>query len=256
MDGRVVPASEATVPLADDGFLRGDAIFEGIYVRRGRTHQLDAHLARMRMSASTMDIRLPVLRQVVTDLLAAWGDRDGAMRLIVTRSGTIRGLIESPVWPQTMSLAVLDIPWRTALTGAKTLSYAANQWAVRQAAALAANDALIVNNGVVLELPTGALVVVEGGQLRTPDPQQVPILDSVTVKALQEIADVHRDVITVEELLHADEAFIVSATRPIIAVNALVIDDEVTRFDAPGPHTAALKAQFDEHIDATLDPLT
>jgi hypothetical protein len=33
VDGRVVPAGDATVPLTDDGFLRGDAIFEAVLVR-------------------------------------------------------------------------------------------------------------------------------------------------------------------------------------------------------------------------------
>ncbi len=251
MDGRVVPASDATVPLLDDGFLRGDAVFDAMLVRQGRTHAIDRHLARLRSSAKAVNIRVPVLRQCITDLLAAWGDRDGVLKIVVTRGGVLRGLVSPIAWPDSIALGIVTMPWGGALAGVKTLSYAANQWALRQAQAAHADDALIVDDGVLQELPSGSICLVQDGRVRTPDPDSCPVLASVTVQELARITDVERSVLTLEDLDAADEVFVVSATRPVLPVHA--VDDH--EYLAPGPVTADLRERFAAHIDATLDPL-
>lgn len=250
VDGRVLPATEATVPLMDEGFQRGDAVFETVMVRRGRTHALESHLERMRGSARLLGMRLPALHQTVTDLLAAWGERDGALKLIVTRSGTVRGLVVQPAWPRSIALAPVEMPWRTPLSGAKTISYALNQWASRQAQQRHADDAVVVTDGVVHEVPTAAVVWVDGQGVRSPDPAALPILDSVTLRQLAAVADIDLGVHKISDLLAADEVFVVSATRPVLPVHA-VGDAE---YPAPGPRTAELRDAFHAHIEATLDP--
>jgi len=251
MDGRVVPASEATVPLLDDGFLRGDAIFEGIMVRNGRTHALDAHLARLRRSAKAIGLRVPVVKRVVGDLLAAWGERDGAMKLVLTRGGAVRGLLEGTSWPASVALQPIDMPWTSALSGIKTLSYAVNMWAARQAREQNADDALIVSDGVVLELPTASICWVADGVVHSPDPTALPILESVTLRELQKVVDVKLGEFPLDDILAADEAFVVSATRIGLPVHA-VGDVE---FPAPGTVTIACRTAMMDHIDSTLDPL-
>lgn len=251
VDGRVLPAAEATVPLLDNGFLRGDAVFEAVLVHRGRTHGLGSHLARLRRSAKTMGIRLPVLRQVIADLLAAWGDRDGSLRVIVTRDGTVRGILHRPVWPDSIALEPIDIPWASALTGTKTLSYAVNSWASRQARLAHCDDALVTSDGVVLEVPTAAFAWVRDGMIHTPDWSELPILDSITVAELRKVVDLKLGVYRLDDVMRADEAFVVSATRPVLPVHA-VGDLELA---APGPVTAETKAAFAAHIEANLDPL-
>lgn len=253
MDGRVVPASEATVPLTDAGFLRGDGVFDAVLVRGGRTHALDEHLERLRRSGRRLGIRVPVVRHVVTDLLAAWGPNDGAIRVFVTRDGTVRGLAEQPVWPASLALATIDTPWRSALTGVKTLSYAANQWALRQAKERDADDALIVDGQLLLELPTGALCLVRAGQVISPDPASLPILDSITLRQLADVTDIEFQTPTVGDLAEIDEIFVVSATRPVLPVHAVVTDEHTYDFPASGAVTARLQDAFDDHIAATLD---
>jgi branched-subunit amino acid aminotransferase/4-amino-4-deoxychorismate lyase len=246
-----VPAEQATVPLLDEGVLRGDAVHDVLLVRRGRTHAADAHLARLRASAKAVGIRVPVLRQAVADLLAAWGDRDGVMRLVVTRRGTLRGIVSSVSVPDSVSLAVVDVPWRTPLAGVRTVSLAANEWARRQAVAAHADDALIATDGVALELPHAALVVVRDGELATPDPRIHPVVDSVTVHELALVTPVDRTILTVDDVRGADEVLAVSTARGIVPVHAL----EEVEYPAPGPVTADLMVRFGEHVDATLDPL-
>lgn len=250
VDGRVVPAREATVPLLDDGFLRGDAVFDAMLVRGGRTHAREPHLARLRASARALGIRVPALGPVIADLLAAWGDHDGALKIVLTRAGSVRGLVQHLEHPPTLSLHVVRIPWGGPLTSVKTTSYAANQWVTRQARSEHADDGLVVDDGIVLEVPTAAVCLVRDGVVTTPDPQRVPILDSVTVRELESVVEVRRDVVTEDDLAAADEVFVASATRTVLPVHA--IDDR--ELAAPGPVTERLAAAFDDHIARTLDP--
>lgn len=249
MDGRVVPADQATVPLTDDGVLRGDAVFDAMLVRQGRTHARARHLSRLRASARMLGIRVPVVTRVVEDLLLAWGEHDGALKVIVTRSGLLRGLLTPVSWPDTLSLSAVEAPWRSALTGAKTLSYAVNQWASRQARAADADDALVVHDDLVHELPTAALVAVHDGRLRTPDPTVVPILRSISLDVLREVAEVTDATLTVDDVRSADELWVCSATRPLLPVHGL---DDVA-FAAPGPVAQDVAPRLHEHITATLD---
>ena len=255
VDGRIMPAQDATVPLMDDGFLRGDAVFDAVLVRGGRTHALEPHLARLRSSAQALDMRVPVLRQVITDLLAAWGANDGTLKLIVTRDGTVRGMVISRTRPETMVLEMIDTPWRSALSGVKTLSYALNQWAIRAAQARGGDDALIVDDGQVLELPTGSICLVHDGVISSPDPTRLPILASVTVEALRSVVEVVPAMPTVQQAWEADELFVVSATRPVLPVHRLRSDGDEQDLTAPGPVTKDAAARFEAHIATSLDQL-
>lgn len=257
MDGEVVPAEDATVPLTDEGFLRGDAVFEAMLVRQGRTHARDRHLQRMEHSAAAVQLHLPIprVREAIDALLTAFGPNDGAVRVIVTRGGVVRGLIGPVRWPESLHLAVVEMPWRSALSGVKTLSYAANQWALRQARTLGGDDALIVDGGVVHELPTGAVVLIRDGVCRTPDPARLPILASVSVEVLRAVVDIVPATPSVAELLRAEEAIVVSATRPCLPVHAITLPDgTVHELPAPGPVATRLQGRLDDHLLATLDP--
>ncbi len=255
-DGQILPACDATVPLTDEGFLRGDAIFEAVLVRHGRTHALEPHLARLHRSAAAVELTVDdgAVRQAIGDLLRAWGERDGAVRVILTRGGVLRGLIGAAEWPPSISLGVVEAPWRTAISGVKTLSYAANQWAVRQARALGADDALIVDDGIVHELPTGAVVLIRDGVCSPPDPDRLPILASVSIAALREVADVALVEPSLEDLLAADEVVVLSATRPCLPVHGLhLADGRRQELTAPGPVTQRLRTALEAHIASTLD---
>lgn len=249
VDGRVLPAEQATVPLTDDGFLRGDAVFDTMLVRAGRTHARDRHLARLRSSARELQIRVPVLTRTIGDLLAAWGEADGLLTVVVTRGGLVRGLLAPVAWPDTLSLSVVEAPWASALAGVRTVSCATRQWASRRGRAQHADDALVVEDGRVLELPAAALVVVDDGRLRTPDPEHLPILHHVAVEVLRELVDVEPAALTVTDVEAADELLVLSVERPLVPVHAL---DDVD-FPAPGPVGGQLQAELLAHVDSTLD---
>ncbi|MFP6627464.1 MAG: aminotransferase class IV, partial [Myxococcota bacterium] len=57
--GRVVDASEASIPLTDHGLLYGDGIFEGIRIYDRQVFRLDDHLARFAAGTRAIGLELP-----------------------------------------------------------------------------------------------------------------------------------------------------------------------------------------------------
>src|SRR6476646_1386395 len=89
MNGRLLPASEAAVPILDHCLLYGDGVFEGIRFYGGVPFRLDAHVARLARSAAALALPLPWAREeiarAVGAVIGATGAADGYVRLIVTR---------------------------------------------------------------------------------------------------------------------------------------------------------------------------
>src|SRR5690242_6006406 len=94
LDDQVLPADEATLPVTDQGLLRGDGVFEVIRLYGGRPFAFDDHLRRMAHSAQNLrlEIDLSAVRSDAEALLAEAGPVDGALRLLVTRGGRRVGL--------------------------------------------------------------------------------------------------------------------------------------------------------------------
>ena len=58
VDGEIMPVAEATIPVTDEGLIRGDGVFEVIRVYDGTPFALEEHLARLERSAH--NLRLPL----------------------------------------------------------------------------------------------------------------------------------------------------------------------------------------------------
>jgi branched-chain amino acid aminotransferase len=252
MDGVVLDASEATIPVTDEGLLRGDGVFEVVRVYAGRPFAVDEHLARMTRSAE--GLRLPfdagLVRADLEALLAAAGDVEGLVRLLVTRGGRRIALVEAlRELPPTIAVASVTYAPPRLLDGIKSLSYGANMLATRLAKEAGADEAILVTpHGRVLEAPTRSVFAVVGGVLRTP-PLSDHILDSITRRAVLAVADVREAPITLEELLGADEAFLASTTHETLPIHRI---DDRDLPEAPGPVTRETGARLSEHIAAAI----
>jgi 4-amino-4-deoxychorismate lyase len=127
-------------------------------------------------------------------------------------------------------------PWL--LLGAKTLSYAVNMAAIREAKRRGADDAVfITSDGFVLEAPTASLILRLGERFVTPAPNG-GILHGTTQLSLfahleaQGVATAY-ETIPVAQLREADAAWLVSSVRlaaPIRAIDGreLAVDGELT----------------------------
>jgi len=236
LDGEIMLASEAVIPVTDEGLIRGDGAFEVLRVYDGVPYGMDAHLARLARTGETL--RLPIdLEAVRADshrLLAEAGSGPDAqlLRVMITRGGRRILLTEQmPKMPDRARLMSVTYSPTRILDGAKSLSYAANMLASRLAREAGYDEALLVTpHGRVLEAPTSSLFYVLGGELYTP-PLDEHILASITRAVVIEVSGAAERPITLDELKTAEELFLASTVREVQPVCAL---DEQEYF-WPGP---------------------
>ncbi len=252
LDGRVMPAAQATVPVTDEGLLRGDGAFEVIRLYGGVPYALEEHLERIARSAA--NLRLPLstaeLRADIAGLLAAAGPVDAALRVLVTRGGRRIGLIEPLAeLPESIALATVAFAPSRVMDQVKSLSYAANMLTRRLAREQGADDALLLTpHGRVLEGPTASFFAVLGGELVTP-PLSDHILDSITRRKVIAVSDARERVIARDDLPALEEAFLASTLREVHPVHAI---DGAALGAAPGPRTAHVAEAVQALIRAEL----
>ncbi|MDR0625786.1 MAG: aminotransferase class IV [Bifidobacteriaceae bacterium] len=243
VNGQLLPAGEATLPLLDHGITVGDGVFESMKVVAGRPFALTRHLRRMARSAAGLRLNFPgeaMLRLVVGEVLAANAAalKDTTAVLRVTLTGG-RGAIGSPRLPgaepslfalvtwhdlEPPETSVITVPFSRnqhgGLAGLKTTSYAENVLAVEMARAKGASEALFPNTDGRLTEGTGSNVfLVLGGELVTP-PLSDGALGGVTRDLLLEWTEAVERSVPMSALWEADEVFITSSFRNVQAVVA------------------------------------
>src|SRR5215213_2368874 len=168
IDGRIAPAEELTIPVTDEGLLRGDGVFEVIRVYGDTAFALADHLDRLERSGA--NLRLPEvfrteLESEIPDLLAARGgpEFDGSLRIVITRGGRRILLTEpAPAKPPGVRLGMVTYAPTRVLDGVKSLSYAGNMLCTRLAQERGFDEALLVTpHGRALEAPTSTLFWVD-----------------------------------------------------------------------------------------------
>jgi branched-chain amino acid aminotransferase len=254
LDGQVLPADEATIPVTDTGLLRGDGVFEVIRVHGGRPYALDEHLRRMARSAENLrlEIDLGAVTADLDALLAEAGPVDGVVRFLITRGGRRVGLVEALKDSETpLVLASIEYVPPRVLDGVKSLSYAGNMLAGRLAQETGADDALLVTpHGRVLEAPTSSIFASLDGETLVTPPLSDRVLDSITRRRLLALLPSAREaVITRDELRGATEAFLASTTRDVQAITRIDADALPA---APGPLTVAAADAFAAHVREAL----
>ncbi|GAA1704045.1 aminodeoxychorismate lyase [Microcella alkalica] len=235
--------------VTDVAATRGDGVFETISIGSGHPQALDAHLERFARSARMLDLPEPdpslwadavrALAELLADHEEAW------VKTVLTRGvegqsmptgwayGTVSGDFRRER-TEGIDVVLLDrglrsdaaatSPWL--LAGAKSLSYAVNRAAVREAARRGADDALFVSSdGLLLEGPTSTLVLRRGAELLTP-PTDLGILPGTTQVDLFAAAPdwgLQGRVATLRpaDLEEADAAWLVSSVRHAAPVRSV-----------------------------------
>lgn len=230
--------------VTDLGLSRGDGVFETIGVIEGHPQALEAHLRRLAHSARLLDMPDPneaVWRAAVLAGIADYQKRNGPdgetfAKLVYTRG--VEGQMAPSGWVfvdlgEDFSAARAGIrvitldrgyrhdvahhsPWL--LTGAKTLSYAVNRAALREATRRGVDDVIFVSSdGYVLEGPTSTVVMLTEDGIVTPATNQ-GILAGTTQETAFEFLRTrgysanYREIET-GELAHAAGLWLVSSVR-------------------------------------------
>jgi 4-amino-4-deoxychorismate lyase len=264
----VIEDGDRAVAADDLGLTRGDGCFDAtrlVVDTAGRTRldHLDAHLARFARSAAALDLPLdePSWRELIGKATAAWTHPgESVLRVILTRgrevapAAPVTGLLtivpldertiraRSGITVATLSRghaadAFTDVPWL--LGGVKTLSYAVNIAAGREAARRGVDDVLFVStDGYVLEGPRSAFIWRKGDRLGTTQPVGTGVLASISQAAVfrgagADDVETGYGLLPVEAVPDLDGAWLVSSGRlvaPVVEVDgrALSVDGEWT----------------------------
>ncbi len=255
VDGRTMPAQEATIPATDEGLLRGDGAFEVIRVYEGRPFAVPDHLDRLERSAANLRLEgVPrsELESEIPELLAERGaEFDGLLRVVLTRGGRRLLLTEPlPPTPERVRLGVVEYAPTHVLDGIKSLSYGANMLCSRLARERGFDEALLVTpHGRVLEAPTSSIFWVDAeGELNTP-PLSEHVLASITRQRVMEVARVSERPCTMDELRAAREAFLASTTREAQSI-AAIEELELPEGERTREVGAALRQRIEEELAA------
>lgn len=275
VDGRVVPAREARIPLCDHGFLFGDSVYETMRTFRGRLFRLPDHLQRLRESAAGLRLSVPWSDRQIEEQIEGFRARlpgeEHYLRLIVSRG---RGhltyepdphqrprmvLLGGPLQPlpreqleQGLKAAVVSIR-RTSPSslnpGLKTGNLLNARLAFLEARERGADEAILLNlQGEVAEAATSNLfLVLPGGVLATPSVES-GLLVGVTRGVVLELArqmgiPVREERLPATCLEEAEEAFLTSTTRSICCIREL----DGRPLATPGPLTRRLIEAFVAH---------
>ncbi len=256
--------------VLDLGATRGDGIFETISVGDGFPQALEHHLTRFARSAAALELPAPDLDTWRGAILATIAELDrepeAFVKTVLTRgvegdgrpTGWAYGAISEDFTAQrTTGIRVVMLdrgyrhdvertsPWL--LAGAKTLSYAINRAAVREAARRGADDVIFVSSdGIVLEGPTSTVVFRRGDTLYSPG-TGLGILDGTTQASLFRYAETLGlltafELATPDSLKAADAAWLVSSVR--LAAPVRELDGQ------PLPIDAVLTAGMNEYLAA------
>lgn len=243
---------------------RGDGVFETIGVFDGTPVNVGPHLARLVRSADRIDLPAPDLAVLEAALQATIDAHPPVEELTVRLSLTrgVEGSGEPSCWyhartaddyaPQRAGIDVITLdrgvpstvnetsPWL--LAGAKTLSYAVNMAAFREAHRRGAQDVLFVSgDGYALEGPTSTLLVRRGDRFST-TPASAGVLPGTSVASVFEALrsegyEVAEELMTPADVAGSDGAWLLSSSRlaaPITTLEgqALPVDAELTgRFE-------------------------
>ena len=270
LNGRLMPASEAKVPIWDRGFLFGDGVYEVMRLYDGRMWLEAAHLARLGRSLDAIRIDgvdLDALNGRIAETIAASGIVEGLVYIQITRGvAPRRHRFPEPGTPPTE--LIVTIPYDDAATAerrrtgtavvsrpdlrwgrcdVKSVNLLGNVLACQEAHEAGCIEAVLVDrDGVVTEATHSSLLWVREGRLEgtAEGPGILPGTSRAFILELAKAIGIPFDEseITLDDLKAADEVLLSGTTLEIVPVVA--IDEAPIGDGGPGPFGVRLVDAF------------
>ena len=260
VNGKFVPAAEATVSVFDRSFVYGDGVFEGIEVEDGGIFKLDAHVDRLYRSAAYLRIAIPMekgeMRGVIVEVVRRSELRHGYVRPLVSRGAGPLGLERvAELGPPTVVVMPQHRPPKEARTyravivttrrtpaqcldpRVKSNNYLNNVLAKFEQLEAGADAGIFLDvDGFVSECCGENVFAVRDGRLVTPPATRT--LDGITRQTVIALAresgiEVSETEMTRYDLYTADEAFL---TATLCGIGYIVrVDGRIIGAGEPGP---------------------
>lgn len=278
LNGSLVSRGDARIAVLDYGFLYGFGLFETMRAYGGHVFRLDRHLKRLARSGENLGIAVEsaALERAVTETIRANGLGDARIRLTVsigeggvvpdpTTCGEPTVLVvagnfqpfSEEVYQRGFSAVVSSIRRnsRSPLSGMKTLNFLESMLARQEARTAGADEALLLNEkGFLAEASMSNVFLVSEGSLRTPGLES-GVLPGVTRETVTELAgkrgiDSIEGDTALEELLHAEEAFLTNSVMEVMPLTG--VEGNPVGNGRPGPVTQKLMAGYSEMVEREL----
>lgn len=262
LNGNIFDETEARIAPNDRGLLLGDGVFETLAVRRGEIKRWQAHADRLAHDAKVIGLRTPwaasKIKSWIDKVLSENALTDAVVRITITRGPGPRGLI-SPDPPQpTLLITAAPMPEPalparvivakttrrnefSPLSAIKSTNYLDSVLARHEAAALNADDAILLNTrGLVAEATAANVFVLVDGLVATP-----PVADGALPGVMRaDVIALARGVeanLTPETLMAASEVFLSSSLglRAVVSIDGAPVGD-----GEPGLITQLLAARL------------
>jgi D-alanine transaminase len=280
LNGQYLPRANAAVGVEDRGFIFGDGVYEVWRVLNGRLFEMERHLARLTHGLHELRIAEPeiakpqALQEIASRVLSGCELTDGeaTFYLEVTRgaaprthhfpantpSPTVFAMANRFVPPNDLrargatAITVQDIRWLRC--DIKTIQLLPNVLAKQDAAERGGIEAIMVRDGVVTEGSHTNVMAVFDGVLRT-HPLTNLVLPGITRAVVISLAQslgiaVAEEPFTEEELMRADEIFLVGTTTDVMPI--VRVNDRAIGSGGPGDITKRLLAELRAYMDRAI----
>jgi D-alanine transaminase len=275
LNGDFLPEEDACVSVLDRGFIFGDGVYEVIPAYGRRLFRLQGHLERLQNSLDGVRIQNPHTpdewQYLIEKIIDANAGEDQSVYLQITRGAAKRDhAFPSDAKPTVLIMSNPMSAADTALlkSGVSAITTEDIRWIychikaicllpnvlLRQKAIDAQSaEAILIRDGLATEGAASNLFVVHEGIIRTP-PKGPLLLPGITRDLVIELAAENH--IPYEEanileadLTHADEIWLTSSTKEILAVTQL--NGKPVGSGKPGPlweRMYGLYQQYKQHL--------
>jgi D-alanine transaminase len=270
LNGKFLPLEDAKISVLDRGFIYGDGVYELVPVYHRQPYRLPQHLARLQRSLDGIRLANPHTdaqwSAIIRELIARQPFEQQGVYFQVTRGVAKRDhafpagvpatvfMMSNPlVTPSAEQVekgvaAVTAVDERWLHCDWKTISLVANVLARQFAAEHDAVETVLFRNGYLTEASASNVLIVRQGKIIAP-PKDNLILPGITYDATLEIA---REAglafevrpVTKEEAFAADEMWLSSSTKEVLAVTTL--DGRAFAGGRPGPLFRRMQALFQQ----------
>jgi len=268
LNGEFLALEAARVPVLDRGFLFGDGVYEVIPVYDRQPFRLHEHLARLQASLDGIRLVNPLTptewKSLIAQIIAGAEWQDQGVYLHVTRGPGPR----DHAFPETVQPTVFILPMplsppsaESVECGVAAITAADNRWLrcnlkvtsllpnvlLRQLSVDAdCAETVLIRDGHLIEGSASSVFIVQRGILLAP-PKSNLMLPGITYDVVLELAAAEGlqfeiRPITEAELRSADEIWLTSSTKEIMAVTRL--DGEPVGDGRPGPLFRRMHAHY------------
>ncbi len=273
LNGDYLPLQQARVSVLDRGFIFGDGVYEVIPAYGGKALRFEHHMQRLQNSLDAVRIRNPYSNeqwlQIVTRLMQQKGTADQYIYLHITRGVAARDhrfpddiaptvFVMSSLLPAAdpallqhgvAAVTLDDIRWQ--YCNIKAIALLPNILLRQQAVDQGASEAILIRDSHVTEGAASNVFIVDNGVIKTPRKSQ-HLLPGITRDLVVEIARQHKlpieeTDITEQQLLQADEVWLTSSTKEILAITQL--DGKPVADGKPGKHWQTMYQYYQDYKD-------